>query len=232
MASLYTDKLEAWLRAHSNEADAEAMAAYMRDQFPFLGIRNPQRMALTKQFWKEHGFPKGAEGVKVADELWALPEREFAYTAILLLTQLRKESGPERIEVLERMVITQSWWDSVDPIADHLIGYHLQKYPEQIPVHVEKWLASGNMWLQRTAILFQLKYKQRTDVTLLFSTIRQLADSKEFFIRKAIGWALREYSKTDAAAVRAFVAENELSPLSVKETLKVMQRKEAQQADL
>ncbi|UKS26763.1 DNA alkylation repair protein [Paenibacillus sp. HWE-109] len=229
MASSYTDKLEGWLRPHGNAADAEAMAAYMRNQFLFLGIRNPQRVALTKQFWKENGFPKGEEGVCVAEELWALPEREFAYTALLLLTQLRKEMGERHIEVLERMVVTQSWWDSVDTIADHLIGYHLQKYPELIPAYVDKWLASGNMWLQRTAILFQLKYKQRTDVELLYRVIRQMADSQEFFIRKAIGWALREYSKTDAAAVRSFVAETELSPLSVKEALKVMQRKAAQE---
>jgi 3-methyladenine DNA glycosylase AlkD len=227
MASSYTDKLESWLRAHSSAADGTAMEAYMRNQFPFLGIRNPQRVALTKQFWKEHGFPKGAEGVKVAQELWQLPEREFAYTALLLLIQLRKEAERERIEVLERMVATKSWWDSVDTIADHLIGFHLQKYPDLIPSYVEKWLASGNMWLQRTAILFQLKYKQRTDVPLLFSSIRRVADSKEFFIRKAIGWALREYSKTDAAAVQAFVAETELSTLSVREALKVIERKEA-----
>ncbi|NOV04473.1 DNA alkylation repair protein [Paenibacillus planticolens] len=227
MASPYTKQLEALLRAHSSDNDAAAMAAYMRDQFPFLGIRNPQRVALTKQFWKEQGYPKGAEGVKVAEELWALPEREFHYTALLLLTQLRKDAEKERIEVLERMVVTNSWWDSVDTIADHLIGVHLQKYPDLIPAYVEKWLASGNMWLQRTAILFQLKYKQRTDVPLLFSCIRRMAESNEFFIRKAIGWALREYSKTDAAAVQAFVAETELSPLSVREALKVIQRKES-----
>ncbi|SDO98959.1 3-methyladenine DNA glycosylase AlkD [Paenibacillus sp. yr247] len=231
MASPYTDKLEAWLRAHSNAADSTAMAAYMQNQFPFLGIRNPERVALTKQFWKENGFPKGAEGVRVAEELWQLPEREFAYTAMLLLIQLRKEAERERIEVLERMVATQSWWDSVDTIADHLIGFQLQKYPDLIPAYVEKWLASGNMWLQRTAILFQLKYKQRTDVPLLFSSIRRMADSNEFFIRKAIGWALREYSKTDAAAVQAFVAETELSPLSVREALKVIQRKEARERE-
>jgi 3-methyladenine DNA glycosylase AlkD len=226
MASFYTDKLEALLRAHCSEVDAAAMSAYMRDQFPFLGIRNPQRVALTKQFWKEHGYPKGAEGVKVAEELWALPEREFHYTALQLLTQLRKDAEKEHIHLLEHMVVTNSWWDSVDPIADHLIGVHLQKYPDLIPTYVEKWLSSDHMWLQRTAILFQLKYKQRTDVPLLFRCIRRMADSEEFFIRKAIGWALREYSKTDAAAVQTFVAETELSPLSVREALKVIQQKE------
>ncbi|MFC5451335.1 DNA alkylation repair protein [Paenibacillus aestuarii] len=226
MATPYTDKLADHLKAHRNPEHAPDMEAYMKHHFPFLGIKNPQRLALTKQFWKENGLPKGEEGIRVALELWELPEREFAYTAILMLIQLRKGFKREDVDMLERLVVTNSWWDSVDTIADHLIGYHLQRYPELIPAYVEKWLASNNMWLQRTAILFQLKYKAKTDVALLFACIRRMAHSKEFFIRKAIGWALREYSKTDAQAVRQFVAETELSPLSVREALKVIQRKE------
>ncbi|MFD0696098.1 DNA alkylation repair protein [Paenibacillus sp. GCM10027628] len=227
MATPYTDKLEAHLRAHRHAENAPSMEAYMKNNFPFLGIKNPERVALTKQFWKENGLPKGAEGIAIARELWELPEREFAYTALMMFIQLRKELKRDDIDLLEQLVVTKSWWDTVDTIADHLIGYHLQRYPELIPAHVEKWLASGNMWLQRTAILFQLKYKTKTDVSLLFDCIRRMADSKEFFIRKAIGWALREYSKTDAEAVRAFVVETELSPLSVREALKVIQRKES-----
>ncbi|MEW9702057.1 DNA alkylation repair protein [Paenibacillus sp. SI8] len=224
MASPYTDKLEAWLRQHANPANAPAMEAYMRDQFLFLGIKNPERVAVTKLFLKENGVPKGADGVKAALELWELPEREYAYTALMLLTHLRKEAERSHIEVLEHFVVTKSWWDTVDMIADHLIGYHLQRFPELIPACVEQWLGGGNMWLQRTAILFQLKYKEKTDVTLLFDCIRRMAESKEFFIRKAIGWALREYSKTDAETVRTFVSQTELSPLSVREALKVIQR--------
>ncbi|TXK78384.1 DNA alkylation repair protein [Paenibacillus sp. N3.4] len=226
MISPYTEKLEAWLRAHRNPVNATAMEAYMKNQFPFLGIKSPERVNLTKQFTKEHGFPKGEEGVRVASELWELPEREFAYTAMLVLMQLRKEADITHVDVLESFIVSKSWWDTVDLIADHLIGYHLQRFPELIPSYVEKWLSSENMWLQRTSILFQLKFKQKTDVSLLFDCIRCLADSKEFFIRKAIGWALREYSKTDAAAVRAFVEQTELSPLSVREALKVIQRNE------
>ena len=122
--------------------------------------------------------------------------------------------------------MTNSWWDAVDTIADHLIGFHLQRFPELVPVSVAKWLASDNMWLQRTAILFQLKYKKKTDVSLLFHCIKEMANSKEFFIRKAIGWALREYSKTDAAAVQSFVASTELWPPSVREALKGIQQKQ------
>ncbi|OCT10521.1 DNA alkylation repair protein [Paenibacillus pectinilyticus] len=226
MTSSYTMKLEKWLRAHADVANASSMEAYMKNYFPLLGIRNPARVALTKQFTKEHGIPKGEEAVQVAQELWALPEREFAYTAIMMLLQVRKTVKAEHIDLLEHFIVTNSWWDSVDTIADHLIGYHFQRFPELIPAYVAKWLASDNMWLQRTAILFQLKYKKKTDVTLLFHCITVMADSKEFFIRKAIGWALREYSKTDAAAVQSFVASTELSPLSVREALKVIERKQ------
>lgn len=224
MTSAYTIDLEKWLRAHANAANAPSMEAYMKNHFPFLGIKNPERIAVTKQFTKEHGFPKGEEAVRVAQELWLLPEREFHYTALLMLIQIRKSVPTEHIDVLEHFVVTNSWWDSVDTIADHLIGVHLQRFPELIPAYVEKWLASNNMWLQRTAILFQLKYKKKTDVPLLYHCIRAMAHSKEFFIRKAIGWALREYSKTDAAAVQGFVGSTELSPLSVREALKVIQR--------
>ncbi|MGG1520067.1 DNA alkylation repair protein [Paenibacillus oryzisoli] len=220
MSTAYVQQLEKMLRAHSDQENARKMEAYMKNQFPFLGIRNPQRTELTKQFTKAHGLPKGEEAVQAAQALWQLPEREFAYTAILMLMQVRKTAEAAHIDTLETYIVTKSWWDTVDTIADHLIGYHLQRYPELIPDYVEKWLISGNMWLQRTAILFQLKYKKKTDTAQLFAVISRLADSKEFFIRKAIGWALREYAKTDAEAVGAFVAQTELSPLSVREALK------------
>lgn len=225
MASSYTIELEKWLRAHADAENALSMEAYMKNHFPFLGIRNPARVALTKQFLKAHGIPKGEEAIRVAQELLALPEREFHYTAIMMLVQVRKTVNAQHIKLLEHFIVTHSWWDSVDTVADHLIGFHLQRFPDLIPDHVEKWLASGNMWLQRTAILFQLKYKKKTDVPLLFHCIQEMADSKEFFIRKAIGWALREYSKTDAVAVQTFVANTALSPLSVREALKVIERK-------
>ncbi|OAS23667.1 DNA alkylation repair protein [Paenibacillus oryzisoli] len=226
MTSPYTINLEKWLRAHANTENAPSMEAYMKNHFPFLGIRNPERVSLTKQFTKEHGFPKGEEAVRVAQELWSLPEREFHYTAIMILLQIRKTVHAAHIDVLESYIVTQSWWDTVDTVADHLIGYHLQRFPTLIPDYVEKWLASNHMWLQRTAILFQLKYKEKTDVPLLFHCITTMADSKEFFIRKAIGWALREYSKTDAESVQTFVANHDLSPLSVREALKVIHKKQ------
>ncbi|KPV59960.1 DNA alkylation repair protein, partial [Paenibacillus sp. A3] len=110
----------------------------------------------------------------------------------------------------------------------HSVGELFTRFPELIPVRTQRWMASDSMWLQRTALLFQLRYKKRTDAALLFDLIRQCAASKEFFIRKAIGWALREYSKTDEAAVRRFVAETALSPLSIREALKYVDRRKPQ----
>lgn len=104
------------------------------------------------------------------------------------------------------------------------MGDHLAKYPELIPRYTERWIASENLWLRRTAILYQLRYKERTDAGRLFRYIEKCKEENEFFIRKAIGWALREYSKTDESAVRAFVDKTPLSPLSVREALKFVSR--------
>ncbi|UUZ92747.1 DNA alkylation repair protein [Paenibacillus sp. P25] len=220
----YAGQLEALLRSRANPEQAAGMEAYMREQFPFLGIKTPEREALTKVFLKEHGVPSGDTLEEAVRALWRLPEREFQYTAMALLDKRRKDAGSARIDLLEELVTAKSWWDTVDLLAARLIGNHFTLYPEQIPGYTGRWLDSGNLWPQRSVLLFQLGYKKRTDTALLFGAIRHCADSKEFFIRKAIGWALREYSKTDEAAVRAFVAETPLSPLSVREALKYADR--------
>ncbi|UJF32737.1 DNA alkylation repair protein [Paenibacillus hexagrammi] len=224
MDQAYADKLEEIFRLHANIDNVQPMEAYMRNQFPFLGIRNPERVALMKRFYKDNGIPAGQEAVETAKAWWRLPEREFHYAAMDMLLKSRKDMPPKHVELLEEWVLTHPWWDTVDFIAPNLIGFHLQQYPKLTTNYVDKWLSSEQMWLQRTAILFQLKYKQNTDTELLFAVVRRMSGSREFFIRKAIGWALREYSKTDAAAVQAFVKSTELSPLSQKEALKVIQR--------
>ncbi|MCD1261456.1 DNA alkylation repair protein [Paenibacillus athensensis] len=220
MTLLYTQKLEACLRDRGNRQIKPAMEAYQRNQFPFLGIRSPELAVLLRAFWQEEGLPAADELLIVVAELWALPEREYHYAAMQLLEKRRKLLTPQSLALLERLIVDKAWWDTVDLLASQTVGGLLLRHPELIDDAVARWMASGHMWLQRTALLFQLKYKQRTDTELLFDCIRRLAGSREFFIRKAIGWALREYAKTDAAAVRAFVASVELSPLSVREALK------------
>jgi 3-methyladenine DNA glycosylase AlkD len=225
MNNAYLEQLEALLRSHANPTVAGPMQAYMKGHFPFLGIKTPERNMLTSSFIKEHGVPHGDELDSIVRALWAMPEREFHYTAMILLEKQRKKATKMQIELLEELICSKSWWDTVDLLAGHLVGNLFTLYPELISVYIKRWMESENMWLQRTAILFQLGYKQRTDSRLLFDCIRRVADSKEFFIRKASGWALREYSKTNEAAVRQFVADTVLSPLSVREALKVVDKK-------
>ncbi|NHN30124.1 DNA alkylation repair protein [Paenibacillus sp. S3N08] len=200
------------------------MKQYMRNQFEFLGISSPARVALTKPWVKEFKGMVEDQLEQAVKMLWDLPEREYQYAAVSLLEEHKKKSGIDHIDLLEWLMINKSWWDTVDTIASHLVGSYFLRYPEQVAVYTEKWMVSGNLWLQRTALLFQLAYKKHTDVERLFSYIAMCKDSEEFFIRKAIGWALRELSKSDPQAVLRFVKQHTLSPLSYREALKVINR--------
>ena len=115
--------------------------------------------------------------------------------------------------------------DTVDFLASNMVGMHFKRFPNLIPEYTSKWMASGNIWLQRTCLLYQLKYKENTNTSLLYSWIHSLMDSKEFFIQKAIGWILREYSKTAPAEVIDFIHNTNLKPLSKREGLKWMKNK-------
>jgi len=218
----YVSELVIIFRANRDLDNAVPMAKYMKNRFSFLGIKTPLRRELLKVFYKENGKPEIKDLKKIILELWELPEREYQYFAIGLLRKFSKKLPAEFIELYEHLIITKSWWDSVDGIASWLVGEHFKKYPEIRNEYIDKWMKSGNMWLQRTCLLFQLNYKQDTDVMLMGHLIVSLADSQEFFIRKAIGWILREYSKTDPQAVINFVENNELSPLSKREAYKWM----------
>jgi len=123
------------------------------------------------------------------------------------------------------MICQKSWWDTVDLIATNLVGKLFQKFPELILYYITKWATSENLWLQRTTLLFQIKYKDKTDAALLFKLIESFAGHPDFFIRKAIGWALREYSRTDPQLVAEFVKNHQLSSLSTKEAVKLLKKR-------
>ena len=144
--------------------------------------------------------------------------------AMELAEKFIRQSDWKDLVLYEYMIRKKSWWDTVDFIATKLVGELFKKYPQQRKIKTGKWLESGNIWLQRTAILFQLKYKKDTDIKHLFETINRTKDIHIFFIEKAIGWALREYSKTDAEAVLNFVENTKLAPLSHREALKWLNR--------
>jgi 3-methyladenine DNA glycosylase AlkD len=120
------------------------------------------------------------------------------------------------LELLQELITSKSWWDTVDPLASSFVGTLASRYPELIP-QIDQWAADANMWLRRTAILFQLKFKENTDEERLYTNIQFNAERKEFFIQKAMGWALREYSKTNPESVRVFIERNSLPKLTIRE---------------
>ncbi|MCM3694076.1 DNA alkylation repair protein [Neobacillus niacini] len=204
-----------------NEENAGPMKKYMKDHFPFLGIKSPLRKELEKQFFKETGILKKEFNKEFVEGLWEKDEREYQYTAITYMGKFSKKFPKDVIQFLERLLTTKSWWDSVDSITP-LVGDMARNYPELIDETINHWSVDDNFWLRRSAILFQLKYKQQTNEELLYDYIVKNADSKEFFIQKAIGWALREYSKTNPVSVKEFIEGNKLAPLSVREGSKYL----------
>ncbi|OZM57518.1 DNA alkylation repair protein [Lottiidibacillus patelloidae] len=223
----YIGHLKKHFEDNRDNEKAIPMKKYMKDHFEFLGIPSPIRIDLTKQFFKEYGIPEGKDLHTIINLLWELPEREYQYIALSILDKKKKQLSETDIPFLEDLITNKSWWDTIDAIAPNYLGLILKKNPTIVETYVNKWLSSDNIWLNRTAILFQLKYKKDTNKELLFNIISKLAHSNEFFIRKAIGWALREYSKTDPVAVTVFIEENndQLSPLSKREGMKVINKK-------
>ena len=203
---------------------APAMSAYMKGLFPFLGISAPTRKLLVNQWIKETGIKSDPEKARaIIRSLYTEKEREYHYAAIDLLLVLPTKSLKENDDQLLEFLITQhSWWDSVDLIASHTMGKYLIRFPERTDQLISSWRNSENMWLNRSCLLFQLKYREKTNSELLFSLVDQYKSSKEFFIRKAIGWSLREYSKWGKEKVRAFVLASGIDGLAKREASKYL----------
>ena len=205
---------------NANPIQAVPMKKYMRDQFEYLGIKSPKVAALLRQNLKEHGLPAVEDMNQIVCELWELPGREFQYVSISLMERLEKKLPSNSIKTLEYMITHKSWWDTVDNVS-HIIGIQFLRYPIIREKYLPKWRASKNIWLRRTAILYQLDYKQETNFELLTQIIHENLGSQEFFINKAIGWSLRQYARVDPKAVKKFVnATKDLHPLSRREALK------------
>jgi 3-methyladenine DNA glycosylase AlkD len=222
----YAEALQAFFAPFENSYNAGRMSKYMLNKFEFFGIPSPLRKQLTGQFTKLNGNPVHDQLDETVKLIWQMPQRELHYAIMEIASRKVYLADDERIHLFEWMIANQSWWDTVDYIASNLVGPWLFRYRHMTGEVTSHFMQSGNLWLQRTVLLFQLKYKRNTDQDLLYRYIKELNSSKEFFIRKAIGWALREYSKNNPSSVLEFTANTELSPLSRREALKVILKKQ------
>jgi 3-methyladenine DNA glycosylase AlkD len=205
-----------------NADNAGPMQNYMKGHFAFLGIKSPLRKELEKKFFKDTGLLHEPFNKEFIEELWNKEEREYQYTALTYMEKSLKKLQKSDLPFMESLITMKSWWDTVDAIAPKTVGKIAENFPDVIEETIDGWAIHENIWLRRAAILFQLKYKGKTNEDLLYQYIMKNAESKEFFIQKAIGWALREYSKTNPASVRKFIKGHKLSPLSVREGSKYL----------
>ena len=206
---------------NSNPEFASQMKAYMKDNFEFYGIKTDLRRSLMKPLVEKHRLEIRDTIRTLAFDLYDLPQREMHHCATELFEkQLRKSYKKEDIDLVEKLIATNSWWDSVDFISKQILGKYLQTFPEErLPV-IQKFSSSDDMWLQRSSIIFQLGYKKNTDKDLLFKQCLIHKESEEFFIQKAIGWALREYGRYNPKDVLEFATSSDLKPLSKREAIR------------
>lgn len=219
----YLEPLKQSYAQHADKERAAAMAKYMKDRFAYYGIPSPLRKELDRAFLQEYGKPELNKLNAIIQDGYTSPQRELQYFTTDLTRKLVKHLPEDFIKTAHFMLVTKSWWDTVDAVAADIVGTLVMKY--DMVKKMDEWIDDENMWLQRTAILHQLRYKKQTDQKRLFAYCRKHAAQKEFFIRKAIGWALREYSKTNPVAVKKFVKETPLTNFSKKEALKWIERK-------
>jgi 3-methyladenine DNA glycosylase AlkD len=218
----FIELLEVEFQRHANYQRSIGQKAYMRNQFDFFGLDAATRRKVQQHFLLSKFLPSKSEAHQLIIKLWKKPQRDFQYVAQELAFKYVNVLEKDDIQLFEYMVVHKSWWDTIDYIAPKLIGNYFNKYPEQRETYIQKWIASENSWLQRSAILFQLKYKSNLDTELLEKIINSLNETNEFFINKAIGWILREYSRTNPNWVIAFVKKTPLSNLSKKEALRLI----------
>ena len=220
----YVSQLQEQFERLADRNIADKQEAYLKNKFQLFGLPTPVRKEAQKPFLLKENLPEKGDLTKITKKLWNKPQREFHYFAVDLNRKYVKEIERQDIELFEYMIIQNSWWDTVDLIASNLVGGYFKLYPEQIDPITSKWMKSGNIWLQRTCLIFQLKYKEKMNTELLNRFILPLLGTDEFFINKAIGWILREYTRTNPDWVVEFVKrhENKLSNLSKREALKLI----------
>lgn len=232
LVSVFRDMLTSHVASHPEcNEQAPAMSKYMRNKFAFMGLKAPARRALQKEFLavNREASQDRVTVISFVRALWGQDEREFQGFGVDLLVECRdvvlgetEQDFHGAMGLGEYCVVTKSWWDTVDTIAYQVVGYFVEQRASLGVPLMRKWIDHDYLWLRRVAILHQLSRRKSTDQELLFGFCLRQANDTDFFIRKAIGWALREYAKTNKKAVKKFVGENKssLSALSTKEALK------------
>jgi 3-methyladenine DNA glycosylase AlkD len=221
----YCEDIVNILNQYGDSARAAQMKRYMKNKFEFFGIPSPKLRQLSAPFLQRNNLPDAIRVPELAREFWNHQERELQYFSIELLKKYLRHTPIEWIDLYEELITQKSWWDTVDGLAAWQVGDYFKKYPDQIFPRTNKWMNSGKIWLQRTCLIFQLKYKEDTDFELLKSFIIPLSDSKAFFIQKAIGWTLREYSKLFPQRVMDFADNQPMAKLSYREATRIVLRK-------
>ena len=218
------------LRNLADPAKAPVMQAYMKSAMPYLGIQTVPFRKATKAVLAAHPLDSFEDWHATALALWRGGQyREERYAVIELIGYRTYESfrTPGALPLYEELISTGAWWDYVDTIASHRLGELLRRYPKQLRAILREWAVSDDLWKRRSAILAQLGFKADTDLKLLYDCMRPSLDRPELFLRKAIGWALRQHAWTDPKEVVRFVRAHQkrLSPLSKREALKNISRK-------
>lgn len=201
------------------------MQAYMKSTMPYHGVPTPLLRQVCRTVFAEIAFPTASDWQTAVLDLWRNARfREERYAALYLTADKRGKlfQTPPAVKIYEELIVTGAWWDYVDEIASRRVGPILRDHPAPMRRMMLTWSKSDNLWKRRTTILCQLGFKAETDLELLYTCIQPSLESREFFLQKAIGWALRQYARTDAAEVKKYVRRNHtrLSALSRREALK------------
>ncbi|WP_375296093.1 DNA alkylation repair protein [Saccharothrix sp.] len=210
------------LKSAADPAKAPEMQRYMKSEMPFLGVPKPERARLARSLFGEFPFTSRDEWVDTVLELWrGATYREERYLALDLVGRYPKWQDPTLLPVYDELVVTGAWWDFVDEIASRRIGPLLRAHPADVEPVVRTWMTDPDRWRRRVSVICQLGSKGETDLDLLQDAIEANIADPDFFLRKGIGWALRQHARVDPGWVRAFVeAHPELSPLSRREAMK------------
>lgn len=214
------------LKAVANADDAGPMAAYMKTDMPFYGVKKPLRVPIIRAINQQFKPTSRTAYESAVRGLWKLRHREEKYIALAVARMCPQFIDTKSMPLFEQLIREGAWWDFVDEIASRLVGVALLNDRNKLKPVMNGWIEDGDMWIRRTAILSQLKHKEATDYRSLFRYCRERASETEFFIRKAIGWALREYSKTDPDRVCKFLHthQSKLSGLSYREGARILQK--------